>query len=260
MDEIKEIKDIGKAIEQDIKKEVQLTEKVVTKEAKKNANKALWITGVVLVLIVAFIITNGFGIFDKHVKTNLQIGNSPVLGSPNASLVIYEFSDFSCPYCAAADNYGTNEIAVLKKADPNWQAPIPNIIKEYIETGKARLVFKYYPGHGAGTAAQLVGFCLNDQNLFWKFHDLAFANQKDTISFDKMRSLASQLGANMTQLNECLDSQKYNSKLTEDEAMARKNNLAGTPTFFIGESKIEGARSFSLFKQTIDSELAKLAK
>jgi len=255
MDEIKEIKDVGKEIEKDIRKEVELSEKVIVKEAKKNANKALWVTGIVLVIIIAFIVTNGFGLFNKNVKTSLEIGNSPVLGDPDAKLIIYEFSDFSCPFCAAADGYGDNEIAILKKSYPDWQPPIPNIIKEYVETGKAKLVFKYYPGHGAGTASHLVGFCLNDQNLFWEFHNLAFQNQQDTISFDKMKALAQQLGANMTQLNNCLDSQKYNSKLTEDADMGTKNSVLGTPSFFIGNTKIEGARSFSYFKEIIDKEL-----
>jgi protein-disulfide isomerase len=231
----------------------------------KNSNKALWITGLIVALIVAGIITNGFGLITGNVVANnnpnltLEIGNSPVLGNLNASITIYEFSDFSCPYCAAADGENPQVIASLKSRDASWQAPIPLVIENYVKTGKAKIVFKYAAGHGSGLAALAVGYGLKEQSneLFWKFHDLAFANQADTGNIDKMKSTAQSLGADMTKLNAYLSSGKYEQRMKEDLAMTKENDIQGTPIFFINGQVIEGAQSYPSFEKIIKQELAR---
>lgn len=230
-----------------------------------NSNKYLWITGIIIALIVVGIITNGFGLLKKNPAINntanltLEIGNSPVLGSLDAPVTIYEFSDFSCPYCAAADDENPQVIAALKSRDPNWKAPIPLVIENYVKTGKAKIVFKYAAGHGSGLAALAGGYGLKEQNddLFWKFHNLAFANQEDTGNIDKMKSLASSLGADMTKLNTYLSSGKYEQRMKEDLAMAKENGVQGTPIFFVNGQVIEGAQSYSEFDKIIKEELSR---
>jgi protein-disulfide isomerase len=217
---------------------------------QKSSNKALWITGVVVALVVVALITNGFGIFNSGnsitggttgtVKVPLAIGESPVLGNENASVTIYEFSDFSCPYCAIAD-----------------KNLLPSIEQEYVNTGKAKIVFKYFPGHGQGEASQIVGYALNYQNpeLFWKFADLAFSNQADTGDLDKMKALASNIGADMNELNSYIASNKANFMMQQDIQMAQANGVQGTPTFIVNGKTIVGVSSYSDFKKVIDSAL-----
>jgi protein-disulfide isomerase len=204
----------------------------------KNSNKALWITGIVIIIVILGIVTNFFGLLNK--SPFLEIGSSPVLGNPNAPVTIYEFSDFSCSACASFD-----------------KNTFPKIKTDYIDSGKVRMVFKYFPGHGQGLPSQIVGFCLNEQSsdLFWNFVELAFANQKDLLSYDKMKSLAISIGANSTELNSCIDSGIGQAQIDEDYAMAKKAGISGTPTFFINGKKISGAQSYQTFKDTIDSKL-----
>lgn len=231
-----------------------------------NSNNAIWITSLIVALLVIGIITNGFGLLNKNpvinnttINLTLEIGNSPVLGNLNAPITIYEFSDFSCPYCAAADGENQEIISSLKSRYPNWEAPIPLVIENYVKTGKAKLVFKYAQGHGAGLAALAVSYGLKEQSdeLFWKFHTLAFANQADTGNIDKMKSLASSLGADMTKLDAYLSSGKYEQRKKEDLAMAKENNVQGTPIFFINGQVIEGAQPYSEFDKIIKEELAR---
>src|SRR3989344_7581290 len=148
---------------------------------EKGSNKTLIITGIVVALLVVGLITNGFGLLTGGViqTSQLEIGNSPVLGNANAPVTIYEFSDFSCPYCAAAEGYNQPVISSLKARDSSWEAPFPKIVEEYVNTGKVKIVFKYSPGHGTGVPAHLIALALQEQNLFWKFHEEAFANQQD---------------------------------------------------------------------------------
>jgi len=229
----------------------------------KQANTTLAISLAVIVLLITALLTNGFGFFNTtgsviENSASLQIGNSPVLGNQSAPLTIYIFTDFSCPYCAAA--VGENQLAIsyLKQSDSNWEAPIPNIIKDYVETRKAKIVFKYYPGHGAGKAAQIVALALFDQNpeWFWKFHDLTFANQNDAGDLVKMKALAASLGANMQKLETDINSGIYEERLQNDIDMAKANGIQGTPSFIINGQTLIGAQSYSKFKKVIDSQLS----
>lgn len=222
-------------------------------------NKKGIILGIVIALALVAAFTNGFGIFTNTDITNnpvdIPIGNSPVIGNPNASVTIVIFSDFSCPYCAAAEGYNAAAIQALRSRDSSWQAPMPLIKSKYVDTGKVKLVFKYFPGHGSGKAAHLIAWSLNEQGKFWEFGELSFANQEKTGNFDAMKALAVQVGANMTKLQADLDSGKYNYKFEEDKQLGLDSGVQGTPTFFVNGIKIEGAQSFSEFDKLIQSKL-----
>lgn len=224
----------------------------------ERSNKALLITGIVILIALA-VLTRGFGLIGLVISTQaLEIGESPVLGDANAPITIYEFTDFSCPYCAAAVGENENVINYFKGKDSNWQAPIPNIIKDYVETGKVKIVFKYYPGHGTGMAAQTVGYALQEQGLFWQFEQEAFANQAMVSDLAKMEIIAIQLGADIVKINEFIASGKATELANKDIKMAKSNGVTGTPVFFINGREIKGAQSYSAFKKIIDEELAKI--
>ncbi|MBX4211984.1 DsbA family protein [Candidatus Pacearchaeota archaeon] len=229
----------------------------------KSANKALIITGIVIALFVVGLITNGFGLFNHSttIQNNstdfvpLSIGNAPVLGDKSAPVTVYEFSDFSCPFCSAAAGYNQPTADALRAQHPGWEPAIKMLKDTYVAEGKVKLVFKYATGHGTGQAAHNVAWCLNDQGLFWKFHDKAFENQEDTGNTEKMKSLAQDIRANMTQLNECLTSGKYNNQFQLDEEMGTSNGVRGTPAFFVNGKLISGAIPWSDLKAAIDKEL-----
>ena len=206
-------------------------------DTKKESNKYLWITGIILIVFLIAVITNGFGIFNNPYPKaiNLTIGNSPVLGSLDSKTTIYIFSDFSCSYCAI---FATQTI--------------PQVIENYVNTEKVKIVFKYFPTHSQAEAAHKVAFCLNQQNLFWQFHDLAFSNQKDLNDIKNVKSLAISLGANSTKLDSCLSSTDFNAEFQKDIAIAKANNLRGTPSIAINDRIYEGALSYQEIKTLLD--------
>jgi protein-disulfide isomerase len=229
----------------------------------KQANITLFISIIAIAILLSALLTNGFGFFHKTTgqvvseDNKLYIGNSPVLGDINAKVTLYEFSTFSCPFCAVADGKNQPYIDALKYGTPDWEAPIPNVIREYVETGKVKIVFKYYPGHSGGEPAMVVGLALKEQNssLFWKYKDLAFENQQDANNLTKMESLAEQLGANMTELEADISSGKYLSQLKEDATLGTANGITATPSFIINGEIIKGAQSYPVFKALIESKL-----
>jgi protein-disulfide isomerase len=165
------------------------------------------------------------------------------LGNPDAPLTIVEYSDFLCPYCKQA---------ALET--------MPQIEEEYIATGKVKLVFKHFVVHGeeaeiAAGAAE----CASQQNAFWEYHDALFLNnERVTFNSENLKRLAETLGLDAEAFNACLDSEAYMDKLVADADEARRRGVGSTPTFFVGQTKIEGAKSYADFKKAIEDELARL--
>jgi len=188
---------------------------------------------------------------------NVKVGNAPVKGSKDAKVTIIEFSDFSCPFCGAAAGENEEAIQYLMQRNPSWQAPLPGIMKNYVDTGKARIAFKYFPGHGTGEMAMKIALCANEQGRFWELHDLIFRNQKDIENAAKIKEFAKNAGVDAAKLESCLSSGKYDSRLDEDTSEGRAAGVSGTPAFFINGRLIEGAETYKTFQQIIDSELSK---
>ncbi|MEK6892988.1 MAG: thioredoxin domain-containing protein [Nanoarchaeota archaeon] len=223
------------------------------------SNKKIIIIGIIIAFFAIALFTNGFGILGLIISPNentlLEIGGSPVLGNTDAPVTIYEFSDFSCPACALAAGYNQEAIAALKSKDASWEAPLPKIKETYVQEGKVKIVFKYFPGHGTAKAAHLVALALSEQGLFWQFHDKAFENQADTGNIEKMRAIAQEIGANMKKLDEAIKFGKGEELLKKDIAMGKSAGIKGTPSFIINGKLISGAESFAEFKKVIDKEL-----
>ena len=196
---------------------------------------------------------------DTSQPVEIPIDNSPVLGKSDAILTIVEFSDFSCPFCGAASGQSKDMVEYMISKYPTWQPMIPGIIKDYVETGKAKFVFKYSMGHTGGKPAMLVGLCLNDQGLFFKFHDKAFANQSNVEDLSKMKDLAKSLGADVNKLQICLDSKKYDSKLVDDQSLGQKIGIGGTPALYANGVKVaSGAEDYTDVKKAIEAVLAQV--
>ena len=245
----------------------------------------LWksVSAVLLVLLVVSVLTGGFftggsiptgaAVVPSGGSTaqppagpvDLSIGDAPVIGDPSAPVTVIEFSDFSCPFCAAASGDNVELTAYMKQRDSSWEPIGTNLIKEYVDTGKVKFAVKFSFGHSGGHPAQLVAWCLNDESsdLYWKFYPKAFAayslssQTQDVEDITKMKDVARGLGADMTKLQDCLDSKKYDSRFDREQAEGSAAGVQGTPSFFVNGINVAGAQSYSVIKQLVESELAK---
>lgn len=216
----------------------------------------------ILIICIAVIVLAFFALKsnnDDGTKIDIAINeNDVIIGDKNASVTIVEFTDFSCPFCAAANGYNQQYINSLKSRDPSWEAPLPKIYDNYVKTGKARVVVRYYPGHGQGQEAHRVGWSLYEQEpeAFEEYKEKVFAQQENANNIELMKELAASLGANKDKINQDLASKKYENRFNEQTLQGMNAGIQGTPTFFVNGIKIEGAASYPDFQKIIESELS----
>ena len=178
---------------------------------------------------------------------------APILGDPNATITIIDFSDFQCYMCAR----------YVKSTEP--------IIKEnYIDTGKVNLIYKHFPIRGFDSmGASLAAQCLNDQGRFWEFHHMLYHNQgridSGWVNTENLKILASQIdGINMEDFSSCFDNKKYKNYVENDLELAKKYQFKDSPSFIILNSDgtdpefLSGAHPFPSFEHIIDKKLKNL--
>ncbi len=203
-------------------------------------------------IIIAGLIIAGAVIYVKSPKTgpnpptdnnppvaDISIEGEPMLGDLNAPITMIEFSDFQCPYCA---NY-TLQI-------------FPEIKKEYVDTGKVKIVFKNFPlpFHKDAATAALAAECANEQNKFWDYEAKLFENQND-LSKDNLKKWALDIGMDADQFNQCLDSSKHQDEVKNDMEEGVASGVEGTPSFFINGELVVGALPFSEFQKIFEEKL-----
>lgn len=176
---------------------------------------------------------------------DVSIDDDAVKGDKNAPVTIVEFSDYECPFCARF-----------------FQNTYPQILSEYIDTGKVKLVFRDFPlsFHRNARPASIAAECVREQkgdDGYYEYHDKIFENQSAGLGADNLKKWAGEVGADAAQFAECLDSEKYGDEVDKDFKDGQSYGISGTPGFFINGRKVSGAQPFSVFKSIIDEELAK---
>lgn len=171
-------------------------------------------------------------------------GHLPVRGNANAKVTVIEFADFRCPFC-----------------EQFFTQTEPQIIKNYVDTGKAKFAFRHFAFLGpASIVAADASECANDQGKFWEFHDYLYKNQPpetDTSMYntDTLTKAAVSLGMDGAKFKTCLDTKTDDSKVQKDLADGNKAGVTGTPAFFVNGVPIVGAQPYSAFQQAIEAAL-----
>jgi len=179
----------------------------------------------------------------RSFSDDLKIENSFVtLGSNNASIEIKVYSSLTCPHCA------------------NFHAKIiPKIIKNYVESGKVKIIFFDFPlDQAAFNASKLVHCVDKEKNL--KLLDLLYEKQNEwTIgsSIDEinnnLKKIVKSLGINSSQFDECLNNEVITDKILNARIDAhQKYSINSTPTIIINEKKFEDSVSFENIKKKIE--------
>jgi len=215
---------------------------------------------IIIPIILFVVIASGSVLYtsDNESSINLDMGRqvgdvntslgSPLLGSESAPITIIEFGDYQCSQC--------------KK----WFFDTkPDIVTNYIDTGKANLIFVDIAFLGKDSMpSSRASYCAEEQERYWDYHSFLYSNQMGIddgwANIDSLKGYANNLGFNMDMFVSCMDSGKYEKRVQFNTEESKKNGVTGTPTFIIvgpqgQQERIIGPQPFSVFEKTIDSLL-----
>lgn len=166
-----------------------------------------------------------------------------VLGSAEAPVTIYEFSSLGCSHCAEFH-----------------ESILPELKKNYIDTGKAKLVFADFPIDEKSMKAAMLARCMPADKYF-DFLGLLFKKQLNWgLSFKTEKLLAGYAAT------EGLSEEKAKACMKDDAVAANimairqdgmeKLGIQGTPSFLVrgaeGEELLPGLPDYETFAAVID--------
>lgn len=190
-------------------------------------------------------------------------------GDTNKKLVLIEVADPSCPYCHVAGGHNgelnkqIGDRFTLIADGGTYVAPVPEM-KKLVDSGKASFAYIYMPGHGNGEMGTKAMYCAFEKGKFWEVHDKLMTSEgytflNDTVKNDKTKSkeVAEFLKSvfNVSDMQKCLDSGKYDAQLQTDITLASSLAVQGTPGFYVNETNFAGAYSYKDIESTVNSAL-----
>lgn len=186
-----------------------------------------------------------------EVMSKIDLAGRPARGASSAKVVVVNFDDFECPYCANMH-----------------QMLFPEVFKEYGD--RVTFFYKDYPLadiHPWAIHAAVDANCLAAQNsdAYWDFADYIHAHKSDVDRekvpgarldvIDKMAMLQGEKhNADVVKLQSCIKAQNEDAvRASMKEADALGVNA--TPTLFINGQRIDGAVPISDIRAALDSAL-----
>jgi len=182
-----------------------------------------------------------------------SIFDDPILGDKNAPVTIIEFSDYECPFCKR-----------------HFDSTHQELVKKYIDTGKAKLVFRDFPlsfHDPMASKEAIAATCARDQGgdkKYYEFHDEIFkrtTSNGNGLDDAKIQTIARDLKMNISTFTTCLSNTAKADEVKKDIADGSAAGASGTPTFLIGKSTSDGnidgdllvgAQPFAAFQAVID--------
>ncbi len=153
------------------------------------------------------------------------------LGSSDAKITIIEYASLTCPHCAHFH-----------------EATYPELKTQWIDSGKARFVYRHFPLDGLALRAAALAECMEGDSFFG-FLDLLFASQQswarasDPIA--ALQNLAKQAGMDEATSEACLtDDVVITQVLTQRQQASAEFEIDSTPSFIVNDKKIAGAIAY----------------
>ena len=199
---------------------------------------------------------NKVDVADVHVNTILPATKASgtiadhVYGNRNAKVVLIEYGDFQCPGCGAA------------------HPRVKSLMEKYKKN--VAFVFRNFPltqlhpnARAAAAAVEAAGL----EGKYWQMHNLMYESQgewseaKSADRTDLFAQYAVEVGLKAADFKSTLTKKNtdINRKISFDQALGRKVNVSGTPTFYLDGAEL-GEETFSTdkaFDKAIADELKK---
>jgi protein-disulfide isomerase len=186
---------------------------------------------------------------ERRKKLDDAVAGTPARGNPNAPVLIVEFSDFQCPYCAR----GAETMEQLLEKYPN----------------DVKFVFKHFPlgFHNWAKPAAIASHCAGKQDAeaFWTLHDKYFEAQR-TLTLenvlDKSKEYLAGSKVDLARWSTCAEnaqSEEYkaaSAAVDADMQLGQALGVSGTPGFFVNGTFLNGAQPVAKFEPLIQEAKA----
>lgn len=189
-------------------------------------------------------------VHDLPTNTFVSVDGMPVEGDSRAKVVLMEFSDYQCPFCAEHANTTATDIA-----------------RKFVATGKVKRVFINHPllMHPFARRLATIAICSGEQGRYWQAYRYLFAHAGES-GYMIPEAVARVVGLDSAILETCIEGDRPEVKeiLKRDSALADRLGFTSTPAFVLGiqdnervsaRKTIVGAQPFSIFESAIQSVL-----
>jgi len=150
-----------------------------------------------------------------------------ILGDIGAPVQLIIYNDFDCPFFARINE-------TIEQAKQEFG-------------NKIVIAFRHYPQriHSYAMPAALAAECAAEQGKFWQMHDkLSFDNKENKMGMEQFKQDAVDIGLDVAKFNQCLETEKYQDKISEQMAEGKEAGAIGTPTTFVNGEQLAGALPF----------------
>ena len=165
-------------------------------------------------------------------------GGDMILGDPAAPIEIIEYASMTCGACAA---FHANTLPDLKA---NW-----------LETGRARLVFREFPLDGLALRVSALARCAGGDNFF-RFIDVLFRTRERWIGADdpvaELRAIVASGGRDPAIVDQCINDRVVMQQILEGLEEARANHAVRvTPTLVLNGEVVSGDPGYAALDQML---------
>ncbi|MEU8436180.1 thioredoxin domain-containing protein [Streptomyces sp. NPDC029216] len=165
-------------------------------------------------------------------------GDKLAVGRTDAPVVLIEYSDFKCGYCAkfARDTE-------------------PELVKKYVEDGTLRIEWRNFPIFGAESeAAAKASWAAGRQDRFAAFHAAAYAEGAKAKGFgeDRLIELAREAGVpDLERFKADMTGEQAAAALRRDQEEGYRIGVRSTPSFLVNGQPLAGAQPLDAFAAAI---------
>jgi protein-disulfide isomerase len=163
-------------------------------------------------------------------------GHAPGFGAADARVVVVEFTDFECPFCAQAAE-------TMRRLKQEYATRIRVVVRQF--------PLSIHPD--ARNAAQ-AALAAHDQGRFWEYHDLLFSHQ-DALGSDALVGYAQKLGLNPEAFKTAIGSESVVQRVADDMHLGESVAVQGTPTMFVDKKRVDNPIDYDQVAQAIDAAL-----
>ena len=200
------------------------------------------IVGLLLVLALTGFEANAQKLPEKSVLEGERI-----LGRADAPVTLTEYASFTCPHCAALH-----------------RGALVQIKKEYIDTGRVRLIYRDFPLDQTAEAASMMARCAAP-NRYFPLVQMLYRSQLNWARARNPSAALAQIvrlaGISQKTFDACMSNRAlYESIINSRNTASKTKQVRSTPTLFLGEEMIQGELTAARLKVMLDDALAKTAK